>query len=124
MAIGYMGWARAEWRIKREEYRADVELSHGKSDLRQRLIIAEQQLEWYRSRTNHPAPRRGPVKFTDPAIDDVALDDSRGVRRTATAQRTTICRWRATSSPTSPPPTPNGASPKPTAWASKPGPTP
>lgn len=59
MAIGYMGWARAEWRIKREEYRADVELSYKVSDLRQRLIIAEQQLEWYRSRTNHPALRRG-----------------------------------------------------------------
>lgn len=59
MAIGFMGWARAEWRIKREEYRADVELSYKVSDLRQRLIIAEQQLEWYRSRTNHPALRRG-----------------------------------------------------------------
>lgn len=59
MAIGFMGWARAEWRIKREEYRADVELSYKVTDLRQRLIIAEQQLEWYRSRTNHPALRRG-----------------------------------------------------------------
>lgn len=59
MAIGYMGWARAEWRIKREEYRADVELSYKVADLRQRLIVAEQQLEWYRSRTNHPALRRG-----------------------------------------------------------------
>lgn len=59
MAIGYMGWARAEWRIKREEYRADVELSYKVTDLRQRLIVAEQQLEWYRSRTNHPALRRG-----------------------------------------------------------------
>ena len=59
MAIGFMGWARAEWRIKREEYRADVELSYKVADLRQRLIVAEQQLEWYRSRTNHPALRRG-----------------------------------------------------------------
>lgn len=59
MAIGFMGWARAEWRIKREEYRADVELSYKVTDLRQRLIVAEQQLEWYRSRTNHPALRRG-----------------------------------------------------------------
>lgn len=59
MAIGYLGWAHAEWRIKREEYRADVELSYKVTDLRQRLIVAEQQLEWYRSRTNHPALRRG-----------------------------------------------------------------
>lgn len=59
MAIGFMGWARAEWRIKREEYRVDVELSYKVTDLRQRLIVAEQQLEWYRSRTNHPALRRG-----------------------------------------------------------------
>lgn len=58
-AIGFLGWAHAEWRIKRAEYRADVELSYKVSDLRQRLSIAEQQLEWYRSRSAHPALRRG-----------------------------------------------------------------
>lgn len=58
-AIGFFGWARAEWRIKREEYRADVELSYKVSDLRQRLLVAEQQLEWYRTRSTHPSLRRG-----------------------------------------------------------------
>lgn len=57
-AIGFLGWAHAEWRIKREEFRVNADLEYRVIDLRERLATAEKQTEWYRSRQNHPAVRR------------------------------------------------------------------
>ena len=109
----FMGWARAEWRIKREEYRADVELSicHRPPPASHHRRTAAGVVP-LTDKTN-PALRRGPSEFTDPAIDDVTMIHGRA-RRTATAQKRPLVAGALPSSPTSPPPTPNGASPKPT----------
>jgi len=50
-------WSHAEWKVKRAEHRAEV-AERRADNLRERLGVVDRQLEWLRSRSNHPAFRR------------------------------------------------------------------
>lgn len=49
-------WWRSEWKNKKTEHRAELAAADAETK-RQRILTLEQQVEWYRSRSNHPAFR-------------------------------------------------------------------
>ncbi len=54
--IGYLGWSIAHHKAKRAEQTIAV-LDGKLTAERQRRLVAEQQTEWYRSRSAHPVFR-------------------------------------------------------------------
>lgn len=61
-ALGFMGWLHESQKRRSVEkkYSRRLDAAITKFDAeRQRRLISEQQVEWFRSRSNHPALRRG-----------------------------------------------------------------
>lgn len=58
VAVGFLGWWRESVKFKDAARRSEV--AEGKFQAeRQRRLVAEQQVEWFRSNSSHPSMRRG-----------------------------------------------------------------
>lgn len=58
VVVGFGGWWWESVKLKTQKRRALVAEGELQSE-RQRRLVAEQQVEWFRSHTSHPSMRRG-----------------------------------------------------------------